>query len=193
VIAQSQREGLQSIPWFEGVYEVLSRTPRHNWPTRQLGDPTPQLVDIANQLRAAMNNSANALQILPEATDKDNNADIPKHNWNQLDELPDANAPIPDPPVGNWYVCEHYATAAIDCACIGRLTDSGDLEQLATGNLNWILGINPGIPSSKTVAEDSGLITRHCQLVRDRTSPALSCLRGKRADVAVAHAAPAIC
>ena len=155
-IALSQREGLRSIPWFEGVYEVFSRIPRHSWPTGQLGD-------IAKQLRELMNKAANALQILPEATRRTTRSS--QHNRNQLEEFPSANAPIPDPPVGDWYVCEHYATAAIDCACIGQLTDSGDLQRLATGNLNWILGINPGIPSSKTVAPDTGVPWRAASLI----------------------------
>lgn len=174
-IAQSQREGLRSIPWFEGVFEFLTsgRIAHENWPNDQLSD-------IANQLRDIMNKANNVLQILPEATDNDNHPDIPNHNWNLLEQFPSANAPIPDPPVGDWYVCEHYATAAIDSVCIGELTDADDLQKLATGNLSWILGINPGIPSSKTVAPDLGVPWRAASFIYNGTGAFARTIEGFR-------------
>ena len=52
-------------------------------------------------------------------------------------------------------------TAAADCVYIGRLLGEQQfevravgqaLERLATGNLYWTLGLNPGIPTTKTVS-----------------------------------------
>jgi hypothetical protein len=65
------------------------------------------------------------------------------------------------PPVGDWYLCEHFVTAAADCVYIGRLVGEQTpqrlaveqaLERLATGNLHWTLGLNPGIPTTKIVS-----------------------------------------
>src|SRR5262249_39053300 len=46
---------------------------------------------------------------------------------------------------------EHFARVAADCVYIGRLSGRKELEKLATGNLYWILGLNPGIPATKIV------------------------------------------
>lgn len=139
-MANAIRDTLRSIPWFEGVYETFTAGPI------SLDDSTrSQLVTIADQLEALMDNPANAFRIVPQSDPR---------NWNDLTDLPFAVRPIPeppDPPVGDWYLCEHFVTAAADCCYIGRLTGRGALEQLATGNLYWALGLNPGIPTTKTV------------------------------------------
>src|SRR6185437_15535248 len=57
----------------------------------------------------------------------------------------------PTPPVGDWYLSTHFLTAAADCVYMGRLTGRARLERLATGNLYWALGLNPGIPTTKVV------------------------------------------
>ena len=76
-------------------------------------------------------------------------------------DLPLAFKAIPSPllgqqPVGDWYVCTHFLTAAADCVYIGRLTRSEALGRLATGNLSWALGLNPGIPTTKVVGMPPG-------------------------------------
>ena len=93
--------------------------------------------------------------------------------------LPLVVKPIPKPPVGDWYVCEHFVTAAADCAYLGRLV--GDepperlavgqaLERLATGNLHWTLGLNPGIPTTRTVSS-SPAAGRGARLRSSTTGP----------------------
>jgi hypothetical protein len=170
-IAVRQRECLRSLPWFEGLSEVV----RHRlaqavlkieeWKTWE-----HDIVSIAGQLRAVLQNGANALQITPQATDEVDvgaGSVIPEHNWYDIADLPMANRAIPqsDPPsapnpypanvtVGDWYISEHFATASIDCTSIARLMGDESLEPLATGNLHWILGLNPGIAASKTTTTD---------------------------------------
>jgi hypothetical protein len=145
------RDCLRSIPFFEGVYHVWA-----NGTTSERQDIAAKTASIADQLHQVLTDSANAFQIVPEATDGHKNPDdqIAWHNWTEISELPWAYRPIPVPPdarVGDWYVCEHYATTASDCVFVGRIAANSELQRLATGNLNWILGINPGLPASKVV------------------------------------------
>jgi hypothetical protein len=88
---------------------------------------------------------------MPQANDTRTPPDptLPIWNWNHLADLPLAVYPIPTPSVGDWYLSEHFATAAADCVYIGRLAGQKAIERLATGNLYWILGLNPGIPTTK--------------------------------------------
>lgn len=154
-MAGRQRECLRSLPWFEGLYEVFT-----SGRAALDADGSAKLRGIARQLQAVMDDPGNAFRILPQATDEANQTAIPLYNWQYIDALPQVNRPIPHPPdgpVGEWYVCEHYATAALDCACIGKLIGNRDLEPLATANLHWILGINPGVPTSKTVGSNDDL------------------------------------
>lgn len=147
-MANAMRPTLRSVPWFEGVYETFTAGPI------PLDDSArSQLAGIADQLEALMNDPANAFRIVPQSDDERRPPDPaqPARNWNDLADLPLAAKPIPTPPVGDWYLCEHFVTAAADCTYIGRLTDRSALEQLATGNLYWALGLNPGIPTTKTV------------------------------------------
>jgi hypothetical protein len=146
-MANMPRPTLRSISWFEGVYETLT--------SGRLAADTDQLAAIATQLEALLNNPANAFQVIPQwnysppqdpppPPQKD-----PAHNWNDMADLPYAVYPIPDPPVGDWYVTTHFLTAAADCVYIGRLARVETLERLGTGNLYWALGLNPGVPTSK--------------------------------------------
>jgi hypothetical protein len=158
-IATSFRPTLRSIPWFEGVYEAFFRGPFVLTPDQGI-----QLKNIADQLMALMRDPANGFCVMPQANDTRTPQDptLPVWNWNNLADLPLAAYPIPtpskpsDPPppryaVGDWYLSEHFATAAADCVYIGRLAGEKSIERLATGNLYWILGLNPGIPTTKVV------------------------------------------
>jgi hypothetical protein len=148
-IAKELRPTQRSIPWFEGVHEVFFR--EQSELTREQSD---ELKRIADQLRELTNNSANGFCLLPQADYEWNRPQpgLPERNWTNLADLPLAVKPIPEPPVGDWYLSTHFATAAADCVYIGRLTGDREFERLATSNLYWMLGLNPGIPTTK-VAE----------------------------------------
>jgi hypothetical protein len=152
------RPTLRSIPWFEGVYETFkqSATPPN----------AAQLGVIADQLVALTADANNGFCVIPQADDERNPADpaIPIENWDNMAAMPLVYKPIPNPPVGDWYICEHFATAAYDSAAIGRLladyipkraADQVPLERLATGNLHWALGLNPGVPATKIASAAS--------------------------------------
>jgi hypothetical protein len=145
-LANEFRPTLRSIPWFEGVYEAFFRGPFEFTDVQRI-----ELESIAGQLMALASDTANGFCLMPQANDSRNPPDhaLPAWNWNNLAELPLAVYPIPEPSVGDWYLSQHFATAAADCVYIGRLTNQETLERLATGNLYWILGLNPGIPATK--------------------------------------------
>jgi hypothetical protein len=156
-MATQFRPTLRSIPWFEGVYEAFFRGPLVLTCEQRV-----QLDSIADQLLTLMTDTANGFCVIPQANDTRNPPDpaLPAQNWINLADLPLAVYPIPQPsnpsdpplptyPVGDWYISEHFATAAADCVYIGRLASEKSLERLATGNLYWILGLNPGIPATK--------------------------------------------
>jgi len=155
-MAKMLRPTLRSIPWFEGVYEAFFRGPFVLTNLQRT-----QLNSIAGQLVALMNDTANGFCLIPQAHDARKPPDpaLPAQNWNNLADLPLAVYPIPElsdgppptHPVGDWYISNHFATAVADCVYIGRLAGQRTLKRLATGNLYWILGLNPGIPTTKVV------------------------------------------
>jgi hypothetical protein len=201
-IARQQRECLRSIPWFEGVYHVwasgkLSLSDQVTCGDQQVGFGD-LMTNIADQLHQVLIDSANAFQIVPESTDghKDSDDHIAWHNWTEIDELPWAYRPIPDTPpdarVGDWYVCEHYATTAFDCVCVGRIAGNTELQRLASGNLNWILGINPGLPASKVVPANregsggyvDGLPWRSASFIYNGPGAFVRTIEGNRTNIA---------
>jgi hypothetical protein len=157
-MANMQRPTLRSIPWFEGVYETFTKG-RLRLEKIEL----VRVAVIADQLEALLNDPANAFHIVPQSDEERNpqDPDWPARNWNDMADLPLAFYPIPSPalghqPVGDWYVCTHFLTAAADCVYIGRLASRDALEPLATGNLSWALGLNPGIPTTKVIGAPQG-------------------------------------
>lgn len=152
-MAGMMRPTLRSIPWFEGVYEAVANG---------LIQPSElerfQFASIADQLEALLNDTANAFGVIPQSDDDRPvpDPDQPARNWNDLADLPAAHKAIPSPSVGDWYLCTHFLTAAADSVYIGRLARRDALERLATGNLHWALGLNPGLPASKVVGPQPG-------------------------------------
>jgi WD40 repeat protein len=53
------------------------------------------------------------------------------------------------PPVGDWNISEHFATADANCVYIGRLAGKEVLERLATRQPLLDSWLNPGIPATK--------------------------------------------
>jgi hypothetical protein len=160
-LAHMLRPTLRSIPWFEGVYETFKAGSI---------DPDERHVEligaIADQLLGLTNDVNNAFCVIPQADDERQPPDstLATRNWEEMaglpvvfKQIPPSNPPSSEP-VGDWYTCLHFVTAAYDAALIGRLirdrvpawsAEEQALEQLATGNLHWALGLNPGVPQTK--------------------------------------------
>jgi hypothetical protein len=139
----------RSIPWFEGLFEMVARG-HVTLTAAQHG----QLTRIARQLTAVMNDPANGFCVMPQGQDNRNppSATLPIRNWLNMADVPLSVYPLPEPPagaVGDLYVTTGCAAAAADCVYLGRLANLPELQRLAVGNLHWISGLNPGVPSTK--------------------------------------------
>ena len=158
-IRDLNRDTGRVVPWFEGVYEVLQSAPEKGdgyrdrllmigaTLERHLSQQHP-----CNDLAVdAFSCEANGFNVLPQAS---GDVAIAQHNWDNMQDVPQANRPGTDK-LGfvNFYnVQGHFPTAAIDAVLLARMTGNSGLERVATANLYWPLGLNPGIPSSKVVA-----------------------------------------
>ena len=55
-----------------------------------------------------------------------------------------------------FYNSTFFSTMALDMVLLGELTGELRLATLAAGHLNWVLGLNPGIPATKVVSPAPG-------------------------------------
>lgn len=187
-MAHMLRPTLRSIPWFEGVYETFRQG------SIIPDDRHVELIGaIADQLVALTKDANNAFCAIPPADDERQPPDLTfaTRNWEEMAGLPLVFKPIPKPPVGDWYTCEHFATAAYDAALIGRLVrdrlpgrsvDEQALERLATGNLHWALGLNPGVPATKIAssAPPTGAPWSAASFVYNGPGPSVRTIEGFR-------------
>ena len=87
------------------------------------------------------------------AASRGGDASWPLINWTQMDQMPLANRPTTLPYL-NLYNVGHFAVSASDAVYLAMMTGRSDLEPVASGDLNWVLGLNPGIPAVKIVNGD---------------------------------------
>ena len=138
--AQS-RESHRSIPWLAGVDEVL-----------RFGDD-PELVAKLKTLASNLpKGEKEGFPILPAGTSA---------HWDNRGVVPDVREPlIPiqgTKPQLTWYIIPHFAMSAIDTSILVHyLTEDSDARSRAAGSLGWILGLNPGIPSTKALNAETG-------------------------------------
>ena len=159
VLGRTYRDAGRVIPWFEGTYELLN-----GYSEKQMEPYAARLNNIATLLvthlteEHACNDAeptgarcaANGFYVLPLAGGE--NPTTPLTNWVQMDQVPDVQGSSPEKlPYVHFYNAAHFAIAAADAVYLARLSRRDDLERVATGNLYWILGLNPGIPASKVV------------------------------------------
>jgi hypothetical protein len=154
-IGDEPRDTGRVFPWFEGVYEVGQSDPLC------LDGDADQVKQIANILVSHLTQDhicndkdspgpdcgPNGFFVLPQGSGP---SPIPKKNWVNMERVPEVNRPTTLPFL-NFYNVGHFATSASDAAYLWRMTGITALEPVATGNLYWILGLNPGVPSTKVV------------------------------------------
>jgi hypothetical protein len=134
------RDTGQMIPWLEGVHAIWRRYPDRTAPWVR------PLRTLANDLLAHIM-QGNAFQVIPQSSG--GSLAINQNNWDDMSVVP-----IVGPPVAegrSWYNCSFFATMALDMVLLGEMTGDRRLEQLAAGHLNWVLGLNPGMPLTKTL------------------------------------------
>ena len=141
------------IPWFEGVYELARSDPalragyldRLNRIADLLVTHLTKEHPCDDAQPAGARCAANGFYALPQAS---GDAPIPWYNWVGMDTVPRVDQPSQVKYV-HFYNAGHFTIAAADAIYLGLLTQRSDLEPVATGNLYWLLGLNPGIPASK--------------------------------------------
>lgn len=126
---------LNAIPWLAGVDEVL-----------RFGNDTylrERLETLAWRLRPI---DPEGFLIVPPGTIE---------HWNDRTTVPivlEPLSPLPDtnPPL-TWYIVSHFASSATDAAILYHYTGREDSKNRAASSLGWVLGLNPGIPSTKAL------------------------------------------
>ena len=156
-LAHTERDTARIIPWFEGVYELA-----RSHPEKLTSQEKTELNAIAQLLLSHLTQDhvcddrvapgamcpKNGFLVLPQASGPD---PIPLTNWTDMQSVPRVNRTTVLPYL-NFYSVPHFAVAAADAVYLARLTGRQNLEPLASGNLNWILGLNPSVPESKSVS-----------------------------------------
>lgn len=135
------RDTGQMIPWFEGIYYARELFPQEtdHW-RAHLDRLTSDLVDDLT--------SHNAFQVVPQASGGTPESNFNERNWNDMASVPAVIGP------GilagrHFYNCTFFSTMALDMVFLGLMTGRRDLGRLAVGHLNWVLGLNPGVPVHK--------------------------------------------
>ena len=155
-IADAPRDTGRIVPWFEGVYEVARSRPAILAPRQheQLNSIAKLLMDhltkehVCDDAAAGPLCPKNAFLVLPQASGDE---PIWLANWKDMQSVPQVVRPAGLPYI-HFYSVPHFAVVASDAVYLGRLTGRRDLELLASGDLNWILGLNPGVPASESVS-----------------------------------------
>jgi hypothetical protein len=157
-IANEFRDSGRIIPWFEGVYEVLRLFPDRikiyaeslNKIANSLVSHLLQKHPCGNNINALQLCSKNGFHVIPQASG--DNAALPKENWENMDQVPSVNRPA-GLPFLHFYEGNAFAVSASEVIFLGKMTGVKYLERIAAGNFYWTLGLNPGIPTSKVIAQ----------------------------------------
>ena len=155
-LAHQYRDTGRVYPWFEGVYEVMkSNGVRYASPLQGIAQ---LLINHLTQEHVCDDGAPggkrcpkNGFLVLPQASDTTQGNAIPAANWNDMQSVPQAirSAGLP---YYQDYLAGANAVAASDMVYLAQLVGpqmASQLEPLASGNLNWMLGLNPGVPISK--------------------------------------------
>lgn len=133
-----------TMPHFETMYRLWQTQPDH--PDRSLWEET------ADRLGAqyAEMVERNPFAVVPPGVSHDGGPSA-QDQWNtvETDPLPGDGD---DAMIGN----EWFMARAIDATYLSRITEDPELEQVATGSMLWITGLNPGIPVERTPGPRGG-------------------------------------
>jgi hypothetical protein len=162
------RDTGQMIPVLEGVYGVWRRTPER-LAAGQDG-PLKTLAKFAADLLTHLeNDDANAFLAIPQSS---GGAGVGQneHNWDDMKSVPRASNPII--PGRCMYNSTFFSTTVLDMVMLGQMTGESKLEKLASGHLNWVLGLNPGVPATKAVNQPaSGTVWKATAFVQNLDAP----------------------
>ena len=135
------RDTGQMIPWLEGVHALSQDRPDL---TAHWAQPLAALAqDMVNYLT-----TNNGFHVIPQSSggDQQQNCD----NWDSMDVVPRVRSTVAGEG-RSFYNCSFFSTEALDMVLLSEMSGNTQLEQLAAGHLYWVLGLNPGVPSTKTL------------------------------------------
>lgn len=177
-IRDINRDTGRVIPWFEGVYEVLRALPEKSDAYKA------RLIRIADTLERHLTREhfcddevvgalcpPNGFHVLPQAS---GDGSVANANWVDMQGVPKVMRPGPKGIefVDTYNVQGHFPTAATDTVLLARMSGNAFLGRIATGNLYWPLGLNPGIPRSKIVGPvESGSVWQGTSFIYRHNGP----------------------
>jgi hypothetical protein len=149
------------IPWLEGIYELRAAFPER---TSTWVKPLKDLADCLTDYLLANN----GFHVIPQSSGGDLNQHI--LNWDDMESVPLVDRPVADG--RHFYNSTFFATMAADMVMLGRMTGNAKLEKLAAGHLGWVVGLNPGVPQTKTVFTPSnGTVWNGAAFVQNLDTP----------------------
>jgi hypothetical protein len=155
------RDTGQMIPWLEGVHAIWRRHPD------RAAEWVISLRALAEDLLKYLP-THNAFQVIPQSSG--GLLATNTRNWDEMRAVPWVGPPIAEG--RSWYNCSFFATMALDMVLLGEMTGNRRLEQLVAGHLNWVLGLNPGVPVTKTLNDSpSGPAWRAAAFVQGLDAP----------------------
>ena len=135
------RDTGQMIPWLEGVHALSQDLPDR---TAHWAQPLAELAqDMVNYLT-----TNNGFHVIPQSSggDQQQNCD----NWDSMDVVPRVGSTVAGEG-RSFYNCSFFSTEALDMVLLSEMSGNAELERLAAGHLYWVLGLNPGVPATKTL------------------------------------------
>lgn len=124
------RSGFRAIPMFEGLRMCVEMFPDHpdysSWISRAKEIKDEFFYDIINR---------NAFQLITTST-----ASLAMMEWDDMGRVPMGD------PLNGGINAQAASAYSMDACILGKITGDRNMEKIATGQLNWILGIHPGLP-----------------------------------------------
>jgi hypothetical protein len=128
------------IPWLEGVHALSQDRPDL---TAHWAQPLAALAnDMVNYLT-----TNNGFHVIPQSSGGDQQQNCA--NWDSMDVVPRVGSTVADG--RSFYNCSFFSTEALDMVLLSEMSGNTQLERLAAGHLYWVLGLNPVVPSTKTL------------------------------------------
>jgi hypothetical protein len=139
------RRSGDTLPHFEAMYRMWRDLPSH--PDRAFWEQTARTA--AASYRDMMARSV--FQLVPPGVTDAQEGTSASAQWDQVETLPPPGEGI-DAVIGNdWFM-----SRTIDAIYLAEITHDASLEKAATGSLEWVTGLNAGVPAERVVDGATG-------------------------------------
>lgn len=143
------RPSADAEPHFEAMYRMWRDLLGH--------DDRPLWIAAAKKAAAQYDEmiKRNIFSLIPSGTTEEDRGTSAAAQWDDV-----ATAPPPGDDVGASFSNAWLLARAIDAIYLAEITNDPLLEQAATASLEWIGGLNPGLPRESIVGADGGASPR---------------------------------